>query len=276
MRARRHIGVLVRHDLRYTLSSARGLLFLLFFCLFWAWVFSKLAGGLGERLGTPQAGFLVSWLFDSNVARLLQERPSTLAAYFVVATTLTPLFAMLASCDQTATDLGTRHIRFLIPRVGRDEIFVARLVGAALLMTVAQLLAGTAATIIALVVHSGAGAGAGETARIIAYGAQVTGVLIVYSLPIVALMSLVSAAMASVGLALLVGLGGYAILGVALGMMPLEGVAAKIVSFLVPGGLKPYLLQPELGPALAACGGALGYVVLYSFLGWQVFRTRDA
>ena len=100
--------------------------------------------------------------------------------------------------------------------------------------------------------------------------------LIVYSLPIVALMSLVSAAMASVGLALLVGLGGYAILGVALGMMPLEGVPAKIVSFLVPGGLKPYLLQPELGPALAACGGALGYVALYSFLGWQVFRTRDA
>lgn len=278
MRARRHIGVLVRHDLRYTLSSARGLLFLLFFSLFWVWVFSKLAGGLGERLGTPQAGFLVSWLFDSNVARLLQERPATLAAYFVVATTLTPLFAMLASCDQTATDLGTRHIRFLIPRVGRDEIFVARLIGAALLMTVAQLLAGVAATIIALIVQSGAGAaaGPGETARIVAYGAQVTGVLIVYSLPIVALMSLVSAAMASVGLALLVGLGGYAILGVALGMMPLEGAVAKIVSFLVPGGLKPYLLQPELGPALAACGGALGYVALYSFLGWQVFRTRDA
>ena len=272
MRARRHIGVLVRHDLRYTLSSARGLLFLLFFSLFWAWVFSKLAGGLGERLGTPQAGFVVSYLFDSNVARLLQERPSTLAAYFVVATTLTPLFAMLASCDQTATDLGTHHIRFLIPRVGRDEIFVARLVGAALLMTIAQLLAGAAATIIALVVQSGAG----DTTRIVAYGAQVTGLLIVYSLPIVALMSLVSAAMASVGLALLVGLGGYAILGVALGMMPLEGVVAKIVSFLVPGGLKPYLLQPELGPALAACGGALGYVALYSFLGWQVFRTRDA
>lgn len=276
MRTRRHIGILVRHDLRYTLSSARGLLFLLFFSLFWAWVFSKLAGGLGERLGTPQAGFLVSWLFDSNVARLLQERPSTLAAYFVVATTLTPLFAMLASCDQTATDLGTRHIRFLIPRVGRDEIFVARLVGAALLMTVAQLLAGAAATIVALVVHSGVDAGAGETARIVAYGAQVTGLLIVYSLPIVALMSLVSAAMASVGLALLVGLGGYAILGVALGMMPLEGLPAKIVSFLVPGGLKPYLLQPELGPALAACGGALGYVALYALLGWQVFRTRDA
>jgi ABC-type transport system involved in multi-copper enzyme maturation permease subunit len=264
--------VLIRHDLRYTFSSARGLLFLLFFGLFWGWLFSKLAGGLGERLGTPQAGIVVSWLFDSTIARLLQERPSTLAGYFVVATTLTPLFAMLASCDQTATDLGTRHIRFLIPRVGRAEIFIARLLGAALLMTFAQLLAGIAATIVALVVH----AEAGEPGRIVAYGAQVTGFLIVYSLPIVALMSLVSAAMASVGLALLVGLGGYAILALALSWVPLEGKVQTVVSFLVPSGLKPYLLQPELGPALAACGGALGYAALYVFLGWQVFRKRDA
>jgi ABC-2 type transport system permease protein len=272
MRARRHIGVLIRHDLRYTFSSARGLLFLVFFGLFWGWVLSKLAGGLAERLGTPQAGFLVTWLFDSNVARLLAERPATLAAYLVVATTLTPLFAMLASCDQTATDLGTRHIRFLIPRVGRAEIFVARLVGASILTTIAQVLAGIAVTIVAVVVHGDGGG----TGAIVAYGAQVTAFLIVYSLPIVALMSLVSAAMASVGLALLVGFGGYAILGVAVGLLPLKGAAATIVSFLVPGGLKPYLLQPEIGPALAATAGALGYVALYTFLGWQVFRTRDA
>jgi hypothetical protein len=104
----------------------------------------------------------------------------------------------------------------------------------------------------------------------------VTGLLILYSLPIVALMSLISAAMASVGLALLVGLGSYAILSLALSWMPLKGAAATIVSFLVPSGLKPYLLQPEIGPALAAGAGTLAYVALYAFLGWQVFRTRDA
>jgi ABC-type transport system involved in multi-copper enzyme maturation permease subunit len=273
VRARRHIGVLIRHDLRYTLSSARGLLFLVFFGLFWGWLFSKLAGGWAQQLVTPQVGFLVSRFIDSTVARLLQERPATLVAYFVAATTLTPLFAMLASCDQTATDLGTRHIRFLIPRVGRAEIFIARLVGAAIVMSLAQLLAGIAATIVAIVLHGG---GDTSTAAIVGYGARVTGLLIVYSLPMVALMSLVSAAMASVGLALLVGLGSYAILGPALGLMPLEGAAAKVISFLVPGGLKPYLLQPEIGPALVACAGALGYVALYAFLGWQVFRRRDA
>jgi ABC-type transport system involved in multi-copper enzyme maturation permease subunit len=273
VRSRRHIGVLVRHDLRHTLSSARGLLYLVFFALFWGWVFAKLAGGLANQLGTPQAGFLVSWIFDSNVARLFQERPPTLAAYLVLAATLTPLFSMLASCDQTATDLGTRHIRFLIPRVGRAEIFVARLLGASIVVSVAQLLAGIAATIVAIVVHGG---GDVATGAIVAYGAQVTGFLILYSLPIVALMSLVSAAMASVGLALLVGLGGYAVLALALSWAPLKGAAATIVSFVVPSGLKPYLLQPELGPALGACAGTFAYVALYVFLGWQVFRTRDA
>ena len=59
MRARRHIGVLVRHDLRYTLSSPRGLLFLVFFALFWSWILVKLATGWAAQLGTPQAGFLV-------------------------------------------------------------------------------------------------------------------------------------------------------------------------------------------------------------------------
>jgi ABC-type transport system involved in multi-copper enzyme maturation permease subunit len=179
---------------------------------------------------------------------------------------------MLGACDQTASDLGTRHIRFLIPRVGRAEIFIARLLGSTILISVAQLLAGIAATIIAIVVHhDDIGTG-----TIVAYGAQVTGLLILYSLPIVALMSLVSAAMASVGLALLVGLGSYAILALALSFMPLKGAAATIVPFLVPSGLKPYLLRPELGPALAAGAGALAYVALYAFLGWQVFRKRDA
>jgi len=272
VRARRHIGVLIRHDLRYTLSSPRGLLFLVFFALFWSWILVKLATGWAAQLGTPQAGFIVSWIFDATIARLVQERPAALAAYLVVATTLTPLFAMLASCDQTATDLGTRHIRFLIPRVGRAEIFVARLLGAAIVVSVAQLLAGIAATIVAIVVHGGDG----NTGAIVAYGAEVTAFLIVYSLPMVALMSLVSAAMGSVGLALLVGLGGYAILALTLTWMPFTGMTATIVSFLVPSGLKPYLLRPEIGPALAASGGALAYVALYASLGWLVFRTRDA
>jgi ABC-type transport system involved in multi-copper enzyme maturation permease subunit len=273
VRARRHIGVLIKHDLRYTLSSARGLLFLVLFGLVWAWVLWKLAGGFGERLASPQGGFFLAWLFDSNIAQLFQDRPPTLAAYFVVAAMLTPMFGVLASCDQTATDIGTRHIRFLIPRVGRAEIFVARLLGAAIVMSVAQLAAGIAATIVALVVHTGGDIGSGA---IVAYGAEVTALLIVYSLPIVALMSLVSAGMGSIGLALLVGLGGYALLGVALGLMPFTGKVATIISFIVPSGLKPYLLQPSIGPALGACAGAAAYVALYTFLGWQVFRRRDA
>jgi hypothetical protein len=270
MRARRHIGVLIRHDLRYTLSSARGLLFLVFFGLVWGWVLSRLAGGLARWLLTFQGSLLVSQLFDSSVTQLLQDRPATLAAYLVVGATLAPLFAMLGACDQTATDLGTRHIRFLIPRVGRAEIFIARLIGAAIVVGLAQLLAGIAATIIALVVHGGEIA----TGEIIGYGAQVTALLMIYSLPIVALMSLVSAAMASVALTLLVGLGGYALL--VLATVPLEGTAATLVGFLVPSGLKPYLLQPEVGPALAAGAAALAYAALYMFLGWQVFRRRDA
>jgi hypothetical protein len=99
----------------------------------------------------------------------------------------------------------------------------------------------------------------------------VTGFLIVYSLPIVALMSLSRRRWRRwAGAAGRVG--GYASWRRA-GLVPLKGAAATIVSFLVPGRLKPYLLQPELGPALAACAGALATSRCTSFLGWQVFRT---
>src|SRR5688572_9986297 len=141
VRARRHLGVLLRYDLLYALSSPRGLLFLVFFVLVWSWLFVKLAGGLAENLGSPQAGFMLAWLFDEGVRRLFAERPPTLAAYFLIATTLTPLFAMLGAADQTANDLGSKHLRFLIPRVGRNEIFLARAVGAAVLVLAAQVLA---------------------------------------------------------------------------------------------------------------------------------------
>ena len=276
VRARRHIGVLVRHDLRYTLSSARGLLFLLFFSLFWAWVFSKLAGGLGEQLGTPQAGFLVSWLFDSNVARLLQERPLDAGR----------LFRRRHHADAAVRDArvvrsdGDRsgHTPHPFPDpAGRTRRDLRRAPDRRrLLMTFAQLLAGVAATIIALVVQSDA-AGAMSTATIVALRRAGD------RLPDRLFAADRRADVAGVGGD---GVGGAGAAGRsgrlrhpgrgARSMMPLEGVAAKIVSFLVPGGLKPYLLQPELGPALAACGGALGYVALYSLLGWQVFRTRDA
>jgi ABC-type transport system involved in multi-copper enzyme maturation permease subunit len=256
--------------LRYSLSSARGLLFLIFFGLLWGWILSKLAAGWAQELGTPKASFLIAWLFDTRVLRLFQERPLTLSAYFVIATWLTPLFAMLSSCDQTATDLGTRHIRFLIPRVGRAEIFIARILGATTLIAVAQLLAGVTATVITLIV------GNDDAGVVISFGAQVTAILILYSLPFVALMSLVSAAMASVGLALLVGLGGYVIVAIALSAIPLKGAAATVVPLVLPSGLKPQLLQPDLGTAALGAAATLIYVAVYVALGWQIFRKRDA
>ena len=121
----------------------------------------------------------------------------------------------------------------MIPRVGRAEIFIARFIGAAVLVTSAQLLAGVGATIVTLI------ASAAETAAtIITFGAQVTAILIVYSLPFVALMSFVSAAMASVGLALLVGLGGYAILAIAC-RRAAQGCGREDRPAVVPSGLKP-------------------------------------
>jgi ABC-type transport system involved in multi-copper enzyme maturation permease subunit len=269
-RARGHLGVLVRYDLAHSLSSPRGLLFLVFFSLVWTWLLVKLGGGLAKQFGSPEAGFMLSWLFSEGVSRLFAERPPTSAAYFLVAVTLTPLFAMLGSADQTANDLGSKHLRFLIPRVGRAEIFLARAIGAAVLVLGAQLLAGIAACIVSVVVHPD------EVKTVVLYCLAATGMVMVYSLPFVALMSLVAAVMGSVGLSMLVGIGGYAVLLLTLSFsIPDEG-KARAVTYLLPSGLKPHLLQPELGPALAALGACFAYVAVFGLLGWRIFRSRDA
>jgi hypothetical protein len=269
-RARSHLGVLVRYDLRYSLSSPRGLLFLVFFGIVWGWIFTKLAGGAAERIEGSGASMVLAWFLDEGVMRLLSERPPTLSAYFAIAMTLTPIFALIGAADQTATDLGTKHLRFLIPRVGRGDIFLARAIGASLLVIVGQLLAGIAATIITLVVHEG---DAGTT---VLYGLAVTAILCVYSLPFVALMSLVSAGMASVGLSLLVGVGGYLLLAVVLSfVLPSEGWP-RYFAYVLPNGLKRHILQPAIGQLLAGVGAAVAYVALFAVLGWRVFKVRDA
>ncbi len=266
----RPLGVLLAYDLRVSLSSPRGLLFLAFYAMVWGWAISKLAGGVAEQLRGEQASTVMALFLNTTLLRLFQEQPPTLSVFFIVALTLTPWFAMLGACDQTAGDLATKHLRFLIPRAGRNEIYFARFLGAAILVGGAQLLAAIAATIVQLEV------GGTPAVQVLAFGAQVALVLTVYSIAYVALMSLVCATMASVRLSLLSGLGAYFVIVVAAAGLSMKWSGASVLAYLVPSGLKMRLLQPDLGGAALALGGVLLYIGVYLFAGLRIFRVRDA
>ncbi len=262
------LGVLLRFDLRLALSSPRGVLFLVFFGVVWSWILSKLAGGGAEKLASEDVGVVLSLVLDGSLLRLIHERPTTLAAYFVIAVTLTPWFAILGSCDQTAGDLGTKHLRFLIPRVGRSEIFVARFLGSVILVGGLHLLSAVAATIIQLVV------GGHDTTDVLRFGLQVGTTLTLYSIAFVALMSLISALVASIGLSLLAGLGGYLVVVAAATFLSISWSNAAYLAAITPAGLKAALLRPS-GVAFALVG-LVAYAAAYLGAGFAVFRSRDA
>lgn len=263
-------GTLLKFDLRYALSSARGLLFLTMVVVVWGWIFAQLAKGFAEHAHDPQVGMLMSFFLDSATTSLLQDRPATLSVFFIVAMGLTPLIAIIGACDQTAGDLATKHLRFLIPRVGRNEIFFARFVGAAILVTSTQLLAAVGGTLVQLKV------GGYETSVVLAFGAQIAAALVLYSLAFVALTSIVCAGLGSVGLALITALGGYVMLVAIASFVSMSVPAAAYVAWLLPTGAKSQLMQSETSTLLIGLGALVAYAGAYLALGRYVFQRRDA
>lgn len=270
MSPRDSLAILFRADLRYALHSARGVLLLVFFGVFWTWVFTRLSGGGAQVLTRPEAGMVASYLFDEDVLRLFRERSPTMAAFFVIALTATPVFATLAGCDQTASDLASRHLRFLIPRTGRGTIFLARFLGAATLLAAAQF----AATLIAALVAINADST--SAAEVAVFGARIALTLVVYSVAWVALLAPLTAAIPSPATVALAGLGTYAVLVILAATVESRWPWLGHILYATPGGFKTHLLEPEFLPSLAAFGGLAVLCAVYLAIGWRVFRERDA
>lgn len=270
MTAGKSFEVLYRADLHYALHSGRGVLFLVFFGVFWAWVYTRLAGGGAQVMTSPEAGVIAGYIFDEEMLRLFRQQSPTMVAFLVVALTATPVFATLVGCDQTASDLASRHLRFLIPRTGRGSIYLARFAGAATLLAVVQVLATLGAVAVAIY------ADPTPPMEIVTFAARVALTLVVYSWGFVALFAPLTAAVPSPAGVALAGLGSYVLLVTIAATMRSRWPAIDYVLYATPGGFKKFFVEPEFLPALASMAGLVGLSAVYLAAGWRVFRERDA
>lgn len=267
----RRIALLARYDLRGALTGAKGLVYLVPFAFFWTWLLQRLYyDGLGHWLQSSRGiAFAAYWLGTETARWMFRLAPPSLSAFFVAALAVAPLFAMLGACDQLASDLGRGYLRFLVPRCGRLEIYLARLLSACCLISGATLVAGLLAMAVAGLVD---GRAPGE---ILAYGLRVNLVLLLYNLPFIAIMSLVSAAVASAPAALLSGTGGYALVLALVYLVTARWPEAAAVRYLLPGALKDLLLAEDVRWSVVAALALLLYAALFAIAGWHVFRRRD-
>ena len=247
------------------------MLFLVFFGIFWFWVLYKLSGGGAQWLADPQGNVVVAWLFDLELAQtLFLERPPTLSLYFLLAMSSIPAFVLAAASDQTANDIGSRYLRFLIPRCNRLEVYIARFLGVVVLIAAAFSIVTLAAAFISARVDQN------SPVEVYSYAVQIAAVLIIYALPFVAIMSLCSASVGSAGLSALIGLSFYTLTTVLISFISIRWTeVSDVLRYLLPSHTKSQLLTLSSGGLVAAGLAIPVYVITYAGAGWLIFKRRD-
>jgi ABC-type transport system involved in multi-copper enzyme maturation permease subunit len=265
------VHTLVRQDIYYALKSARGLLFLVFFAVFWSWLLWKLSSGNAQYLANPEASFLLSMIIDPKIAQsLFINRSPTFSAFYYLAISTVPMFVLFAASDQTANDIGSKYLRFLTPRCNRFEIYLARFLGAVLLVAFAYIAIVLLAALISIMVDKNA------TGMVLADLPLVLLSLIIYTIPFIALMSLCSVIVGSAGLSALVGISIYVIFLVVVAVIGIKMPnAADMVAYVLPNSSKALILQLSWSSTITALISVPVYVFAYGYLGWLIFSKRD-
>jgi hypothetical protein len=263
----KRIFILACFDLRHSLFRLKGLVFLIPFLFFWYLNLKFLYERGGQALSSPESIVILSWLYNPEIAQiLLILYPPVLSVFLIMVLASTPVFAMLSGNDQLASDSGRQTFRFLLTRCTRSEIFAGRFLSHYLLISLSTLLMAVLATAVSLQndAHS--------TTAIINYAGQVSLLVLIYILPFVAYMSVISALMSSALSALLMSASVYIIL-IILGNY-LEHKSGVTIE-LLPGGLKEYLFDINPHDFYIGVGGLLAFTCIYFCIGWLVFRKRN-
>ena len=264
-------NTLVCQDIYYSLKSARGLLFLVFFSVFWLWVLWKLSSGNAKMLSNAETGFILSLFIDPKVIQsLFVGRAPTFSAYFYLAMSSVPMFVLLAASDQTANDIGSKYLRFLTPRCNRLEIFVGRFFGATILISFAYILVTIIAALISMAVDNNG------VSLVLADLPLVLVSLVLYLIPFVAFMSLCSVIVGSAGLSALMGVSVYVVMLVIISVIGIKSKDfAEVISYIIPNSTKFQYLQLSWVKMMGASLLVPVYVVAYGLLGWMIFSKRD-
>lgn len=213
---------------------------------------------------------LLDWATEGLALELLSDRPAVLGMFFVFAMIGTPWIAMLVAADQLASDIGRRHIRFLLPRTSRRSLYLARALGAwlAWLALLAVTLPVIGLILGALDPDAGVVQGLG-------YSLWMLFVLGIYGLPFVALMALINTFVAQAFLAYLLATGIWMVVAMLAIAASLIDETYAVVGWLLPTATKYNLMSGDWSAVLPATGALLIYTIAYLAVGDRIIQRRD-
>lgn len=216
---------------------------------------------------------LVTWVGDGDAERAsywLEHEPALLTGIVLVLLMLTPLLTALGAFDQTAGDVGSRWMRFVLARTERTSVFAGRLASAA-----AGICALLAVLLLVVTVYLDVRLSLYPRGSLYAWGLQGVLALSLLSLPHAALCAWVSAVHRSALRALAWSVVAVAAPITALGVVTAQWDVPGWIVRLHPWGWKYELLDPDPGTRALATAVMLGFTAAIAAAGAATFQRRD-
>ena len=215
----------------------------------------------------------VGWIKDKTdpaLRSLFANHSPLLGIFFWLALMGTPWIVMLVASDQTASELSRKHIRFILPRVTRRSLFLARLLSSWISWVV---ISSCSLFLIGMVLLQ-FGDGENRDSDYILL-LRMIGVLAIYGIPFISMMAFINTFIPNAFLSYLLATGAWSVFWVlgAAGAWISDGF--KFFSYLMPTVVKYPLLSDDPQRFLQGVGGVAAYSLVFVFLGIFIFSRRD-
>lgn len=126
----RSIALIAWYELHHLFLTKRGLLSLSAFALVWFLILRFVIYSAPQVLSITQMGSSATGFLNSSIINnLVTWQVPELAMFWVVMLYLLPIFCVVLTADQTASDRARGTLRVLHLRASRDAIFFGRFVG---------------------------------------------------------------------------------------------------------------------------------------------------
>ena len=201
---------------------------------------------------------------------LLDARPGMLSAIYLILLFGWPLVVAFGAFDLYAGDIGSRQLRYQLLRADRGSIFCGRLFGMLLTFVTVLVLLGVTVT-----VYLGCKLSVYSWPDLAAWAAYGTLAMVCVSVPYIALCAWLSAACGSSFFSL-------TLASLVIGGLPLLAMFAsfshhlgRYLLYLLPWGFQTRLFHHEPSQVALAVGGCALQTLLFTWLGYRKFTTRD-
>ncbi len=264
------ITLIAGFDLQYSLLRAKGLFFLAPFLLFWGLLLYHTDADIIARLKSVEVFTALSaWLGAETARTLLWEHPVMLSAFLLISLMTAPAFMLLAGNNQFSSALSSGYFRFLCTRCRRLEIFIGHYLGSLALAGIALLLIGI------YCLGLSASHESYPFSFVFLYFLKIMLIVMLYHAALLSYTAIISAALGSPLGSLLLAAVGYA------GLLVFASIAntmhgdTQLFSYVLPGSLKPLLLDMNTLGFMWASLALPVYIMAYGLLAWAIFKQRD-